>query len=453
MEKIRICRIQVTKLFGNISYDIDLNVDEPIAIITAPNGCGKTTLLNLISFVMSPEYDVFEKIRTIPFEAFRCVLSNGRTVELKQVENSSGTNSKKAKKPLTYMEKAALRTKSAFDNTDFIFCIYDSNNSVMHELVYSNALSDAFRMDPADYLDENDEDFPFSRGQQTSPNVRLKYIWNTQKQILDENDCRIPINYIKADRIQPVQIPDERGFDDPRPVSPLKIASENIVKYIKDATERYSEAVSRAKDKLPQMFLDGEGSGLGYEEFMDGWSVYREELDQFQKIGLIMSTEDFTKGKDISKVYNKKGEFLSTYLSAFKDTTAPLKDTFERLDLFKQILDERNAITEKTVRFGREGISLFSRNRRISLDTLSSGEKHDFIMFYNLIFNISNNGLVLIDEPEISLHIEWQETYLDKLIAICEMNDLQAIIATHSPNIVSSHYDFLVDKGETYGQG
>ena len=180
MEKIRICRIQVTKLFGNISYDIDLNVDEPIAIITAPNGCGKTTLLNLISFVMSTEYDVFEKIRTIPFEAFRCVLSNGRTVELKQVENSSGTNSKKAKKPLTYMEKAALRTKSAFDNTDFIFCIYDSNNSVMHELVYSNALSDAFRMDPADYLDENDEDFPFSRGQQTSPNVRLKYIWNTR---------------------------------------------------------------------------------------------------------------------------------------------------------------------------------------------------------------------------------------------------------------------------------
>lgn len=451
MEKIRICKIQVTKLFGNISYDIDLNVDDPIAIITAPNGCGKTTLLNLISFILNPAYDVFEKIRTIPFEVFRCVLSNDKTVELRQVKNSSGAHSKKAKNSLTYMEKAALRLRAYFDNTDFVFCIYDSNNAILHELVFSKAFSEAFEMDPAEYLDETDEDFPYARGQHASLSARLKYIWNMQKEILIEESCNFPVNYIKADRIQPVQVPDER-FDEPRPVSPLKIASESIVKYIKDATERYSEAVSHAKDKLPQMFLDGEGSGLGYEEFMEGWSVYREELDQFQKIGLIMPTEDFTKGKDISKVYNKKGEFLSTYLSAFKDTTAPLKDTFERIDLFKQILDERNAITGKTVRFGREGISLFSRGRRISLDTLSSGEKHDFIMFYNLIFNISDNGLVLIDEPEISLHIEWQETYLDKLIAICEMNSLQAIIATHSPNIVSSHYDFLVDKGETYGQ-
>ena len=71
-------------------------------------------------------------------------------------------------------------------------------------------------------------------------------------------------------------------------------------------------------------------------------------------------------------------------------------------------------------------------------------------MFYNLVFNVQNNGLVLIDEPEISLHVEWQETYLDKLLAICKMNGLQAIVATHSPNIISSHYDLLVDKGESY---
>ena len=69
-------------------------------------------------------------------------------------------------------------------------------------------------------------------------------------------------------------------------------------------------------------------------------------------------------------------------------------------------------------------------------------------MFYRLIFNTSINGIVLIDEPEISLHIEWQEDYLDRLIDICQMNGLQAIVATHSPNIVNGHFDLFVDKGE-----
>ena len=58
--------LSFNKKKAEFSYDIDLNVDDPIAIITAPNGCGKTTLLNLISFVISPAYDVFEKMCNRP---------------------------------------------------------------------------------------------------------------------------------------------------------------------------------------------------------------------------------------------------------------------------------------------------------------------------------------------------------------------------------------------------
>lgn len=82
----------------------------------------------------------------------------------------------------------------------------------------------------------------------------------------------------------------------------------------------------------------------------------------------------------------------------------------------------------------------------IDLDCLSSGEKNDFVMFYQLIFNTQEFGIVLIDEPEISLHIEWQEEYLDFLQKICSMNSLQAIVATHSPNIINGHFDLYVKK-------
>lgn len=454
MDKVRICRIQVKNLFGTINYDIGLGEGNPIAIITAPNGCGKTTILNLLSFILNPAYDTFKTIKTIPFDSFSCTLSNGKTVELKQIQNGEDINVlKKTRVPHLIREQALRRAKAFFENTDFEFAIYDVRKHEKHSMLYSEMLRDAFGMDPAEYLDVNDDDYPYYRTQSTSLATRLKYLWKVQKQFLEESGCNVPVNFIKADRIQPVMVPPRRmrDYDEPHQESPLKMASESISELIKDATERYNEDVSQAKDKLPQMFLDGEGSDLDCDEFMDGWFEYRQELNQFQEIGLITPTEDFTLGKDISKVYEEKGAFLSTYLSAFKDTIFSLKDIYSRLNLFKQILDERNAITGKKVVFGRDGISLSAGDRDIRLETLSSGEKHDFIMFYNLIFNISENGLVLIDEPEISLHIEWQETYLDKLIAICEMNGLQAIIATHSPNIVSSHYDFLVDKGETDG--
>ena len=450
MDKVRICKIQVKNLFGNISYDIDLGENNPIAIITAPNGRGKTTMLNLVSFLFSPVYDTFSFINTIPFDEFRCILSNGKSVELKRIRNNSeGSKQSKTQSPMT-REQATTRARAYFDSIDYAFAI----NGGAHDkpIMYSSAYNETFGMDPSEYIDDNDDDYPYYRSQITV-RTRLEYIWKMQRQLLIEEECRIPVNFIKADRIQPVMVPPRRSrdYDEPHQESPLKIASENIRHSIMVATEQYNDAVSQAKDKLPQMFLDGEGSDLNCDEFMDGWSVYREELNQFQKIGLITQTEDFTTGKDISNVYKYKGTFLSTYLSAFKDTTAPLKDIYSRLNLFKQTLDERNAITGKKIVFGRDGITLSSGDREIGLETLSSGEKHDFIMFYNLIFNISENGLVLIDEPEISLHIEWQETYIDKLITICEMNGLQAIIATHSPNIVSSHYDFLVDKGETDG--
>ena len=454
MDKIRICRIQVKKLFGNINYNIDLTENNPIAIITAPNGRGKTTILNLVSFIMNPAHDTFKVIRKIPFDEFSCDISNGKSVVLRRKQDDvSLSEFNKAKASHMYSERGAVRARVVFENADFEFSVIDKNSGKSQELLYKEAFQDTFNMDPSEYLDENDDEYTYRHPQRASTGARLKYIWKMQNQLLEENGCSIQVNFIKADRIQPVMVlsKDVRDFDEPHPESPLKIASENISRLIKDAAEKYNEAVSQAKDKLPQMFLDGEGSNLSCDEFMEGWSVYRKELNQYQEIGLITPTKDFTMGKDLSNVYEDKGTFLSTYLSAFMDTTAPLHDIYNRLNLFKQILDERNAITGKKVVFGRDGISLSSGGREISLETLSSGEKHDFIMFYNLIFNVKENGLVLVDEPEISLHIEWQETYLDKLMAICEMNGLQAIVATHSPNIVSSHYDFLVDKGETDG--
>lgn len=75
-------RIEFKGFAGFVNYDMDLA--DPVTIITAPNGCGKTTLFHMISFVMDPSGQTFERIRDLPFDEFRCDLTDGMAVGLKR---------------------------------------------------------------------------------------------------------------------------------------------------------------------------------------------------------------------------------------------------------------------------------------------------------------------------------------------------------------------------------
>lgn len=88
----------------------------------------------------------------------------------------------------------------------------------------------------------------------------------------------------------------------------------------------------------------------------------------------------------------------------------------------------------------------------LSLSQLSSGEKQEIVLFYELIFDTRKELLLLIDEPEISLHITWQKQFLGDLLEVSKLIALHAIVATHSPQIVSSHLDIQIDLGELYGE-
>jgi energy-coupling factor transporter ATP-binding protein EcfA2 len=83
-------------------------------------------------------------------------------------------------------------------------------------------------------------------------------------------------------------------------------------------------------------------------------------------------------------------------------------------------------------------------------EQLSSGEKHLLIIIYNILFRIQDNSLILIDEPEISLHISWQIKFIEILKKILELEDkknVQILIATHSPQIINGRWDLTVGLG------
>ena len=86
---------------------------------------------------------------------------------------------------------------------------------------------------------------------------------------------------------------------------------------------------------------------------------------------------------------------------------------------------------------------------KFDINELSSGEKQLFLRTLAIKMLNPENSIILIDEPELSLHPKWQQKIVDVYRKIGENN--QIIIATHSPHILGSvkkENIMLLDKDE-----
>jgi predicted ATPase len=63
------------------------------------------------------------------------------------------------------------------------------------------------------------------------------------------------------------------------------------------------------------------------------------------------------------------------------------------------------------------------------------------------LFREEEGTTVLIDEPELSLHVSWQHTMVDDLTEIASLVGLSFVIATHSTAIINGRWDLVEELG------
>lgn len=139
---------------------------------------------------------------------------------------------------------------------------------------------------------------------------------------------------------------------------------------------------------------------------------------------------------------------LIDYRQDYEDLTYSIADYVERnynlaesIIIFKDIVND--IFINKTMSVseaGKIGISM-NNGTMLQLSKLSSGEKQILIMFYILLFHTEPGSLVILDEPEISLHVSWQQRLGDIFLDICRVRNLQMIVATHSPQVIHDKWD------------
>ena len=144
-------------------------------------------------------------------------------------------------------------------------------------------------------------------------------------------------------------------------------------------------------------------------------------------------------------IEDTKRDVLSVYISDVEKKLAVFDNIFQKISVFKNILNKRFLF--KTVTINKTDGIVFhtSQGDQLGPFSLSSGEQHEVVLLYQLLFKVKPDSLILIDEPELSLHIAWQEQFLKDLAQITALSKFDVLIATHSPQIISDRWDLTVE--------
>ena len=183
----------------------------------------------------------------------------------------------------------------------------------------------------------------------------------------------------------------------------------------------------------------------------------KKELDILPKVIYVPTEINFQKMDIAITNLVQKYEFLNivntnlikdipSYI-ATKMISEMFKNKNEKVeDIQRKVFDEINEIFEnlnidvKVEDISQDGrnITLFTNSSgdEFDINELSSGEKQLFLRTLAIKMLNPENSIILIDEPELSLHPKWQQRIVDVYRKIGKNN--QIIIATHSPHILGS---------------
>ncbi|HEE8948952.1 TPA: AAA family ATPase, partial [Providencia rettgeri] len=218
-----------------------------------------------------------------------------------------------------------------------------------------------------------------------------------------------------------------------RSVSKVMNSQDNIIdtnsyfKKLKDAN------IDVPEDKVKEHFMLW--SQLG--------SKCREEYNDLQNYKNDGNVKD-------SEVLRKSREkFNNTYMTLFSitniyDRFLSIVDDVENMQnkkeqIWKIFTDYENEVNSyignyKSFKLTEDGDFIIkSNNRRIKLQDLSSGEKHIITILGRATLSNKNGAVFVADEPELSLHLDWQRKILNSIKKLSPLS--QIIVATHSPAI------------------
>ena len=131
---------------------------------------------------------------------------------------------------------------------------------------------------------------------------------------------------------------------------------------------------------------------------------------------------------------NMGNKIIQVLQSGAPDAAVQAQDISAPKKRFQDIIDELFADTGKKIVRTENEIRFSQIGETLVPYQLSSGEKQMLVIMLTVLVQDGQNYVLFMDEPEVSLHIEWQKQLIDLVL---ELNpNVQIILTTHSPAVV-----------------
>lgn len=365
---MKLKNLSVLNLFGVLNYNINF-CDSDVNIITAPNGYGKTVILNIINSIINND---FSYLVNLNFESLSLEFKDF-TITVRKYKNSLNIKVNEVNEVILIPDLWSEVNPHEFQLNSNELSKYTDNMKVL-----------------------------FIRDQRISSNINL----------VEKSASRLR-DLINSAHLESAKISQE-------------LDGEFLVRLFHPLDNSSRTSIDSLEQRL-----------LGIQDKLIKYSKY--DLVNINNI----------KNNIINRgiITNDNIFLLKLYVDDMLLKLEPIDHIFSKIELFESIINE-SVLSFKRILFSRnDGFYFVSNNgSRIDYDLLSSGEKNQLIMTFNLIFNSHCYSVVLIDEPEISLHVSWQSNFINSILKIKNINLFDnVIISTHSPTIIGDYWDWVCD--------
>jgi predicted ATPase len=453
----RIARIAVTKLFGVLDHDVVLKREQGVTIVHGINGVGKTKLLELTAALTQGHiWGLLE----VSFEQLRLDFDDGTAIEVRREAAVDDGNvarhaMKKRGKHLRPSKANITIRRIRIDTAEILATWTGPLEENVRELQRRGGLPpwvEPFRDNM--WLDTRTDrlltanDLATFYGIATS---RLERVLLPAEKRLEFVPCP-PAHLIETQRLLRIggrkvetRGPEHEAGSLVMTVHELATELKRNISVVQGEFFRTTQALDRTlTERVLQATPNDESLGEKLRSRLEALNTHRERLE---RVGLLdAGTFGPTLAPaDAGALRGDRALMIAVHTEDAEEKFKVLDPLATRLELLLNGINEKLAYPKKLVLDRQQELTVQRHGESIALDQLSSGEQHELVLLYDLAFRVRPHTLVLIDEPELSLHPVWQQQFLEDILKIAKNGSFDVLLATHSPYIVGNRSDLCVE--------
>ena len=454
---MKIAKLEAQNVHGYLP--INIVFFEDLTFLTGLNGSGKTSALRLLMALLTPNFE----------ELVSVSLSNAQ-VTVQDTDKSFVIKASKTP-DMVDLSISSLDHKLEINIVDIELYMdihrRDETRSTIIEKYQQHPVSQAIReISTPMFLGLDRRFFPPNLTNEDAIDARRRefmarrYLSDDSRKRESSFAALSEINYLVMSKMQEVRASQEQ-LDE-------RLRSQFFTKAFEykpsDPTEFGAklpsrDEIDRYRQQLQNIERAAEGVRIPVPEIQSALTLFFEKMSQVvealeKKAQHKSSSRKGAKG--ISSNENQLPDKINKDYIEWIINRPQADKILEHLRLLEDYIVNRNALRDPIERFlslvnnffhqtnkevyvtkkGQLKVKVIGMSDELQITDLSSGERQLLVMLAHLSLNpnLTNSGVFIVDEPELSLHIDWQEKFVD---AVCKANpNVQLILATHSPAII-----------------